>query len=126
MLKIELNEREELSEYGGSGKVKDMQRRNIIVRLEKCRNKNKEFYNKHPDLLKELDYKIEALKNGVDYKIENANWTVAYVGGKLRDANIGFKETNRGLIEYKDTMTIEIAKEVYSKFREIPHFKNQK
>ena len=126
MLKIELNEREELSEYGGSGKVKDMQRRNIIVRLEKCRNKNKEFYNKHPDLLKELDYKIEALKNGVDYKIKNANWTVAYVGGKLRDTNIGFKETNRGLIEYKNTMTIEIAKEVYSKFRENPHFKNRK
>ena len=106
--------------------MKDMQRRNIIVRLEKCRNKNKEFYNKHPDLLKELDCKIEALKNGVDYKIENANWTVAYVGGKLRDTNIGFKETNRGLIKYKDTMTIEIAKEAYSKFREIPHFKNQK
>ena len=106
--------------------MKDMQRRNIIVRLEKCRNKNKEFYNKHPDLLKELDYKIEALKNGVDYKIENANWTIAYVGGKLRDTNIGFKETNRGLIKYKNTMTIEIAKEVYSKFREIPHFKNQK
>ena len=126
MLKIELNEREELSEYGGSGKVKDMQRRNIIVRLEKCRNKNKEFYNKHPDLLKELDYKIEALKNGVDYKINDANWTVAYIGGKLRDANIGFKETNRGLIEYKNTMTIEIAKEVYSKFRENPHFKNRK
>ena len=126
MLKIELNEREELSEYGGSGKVKDMQRRNIIVRLEKCRNKNKEFYNKHPDLLKELDYKIEALKNGVDYKINDANWTVAYIGGKLRDANTGFKETNRGLIEYKNTMTIEIAKEVYSKLRENPHFKNRK
>ena len=59
-----------------------MQRRNIIVRLEKCRNKNKEFYNKYPNLLKELDYKIEALKNGVDYKIKNANWIVAYVGGK--------------------------------------------
>ena len=106
--------------------MKDMQRRNIIVRLEKCRNKNKEFYNKYPNLLKELDYKIEALKNGVDYKIKNANWTVAYVGGKLRDTNIGFKETNRGLIKYKNTMTIEIAKEAYSKFREIPHFKNQK
>lgn len=46
--------------------MKDMQRRNIIVRLEKCRNKNKEFYNKYPNLLKELDYKIEALKNGVE------------------------------------------------------------
>ena len=106
--------------------MKDMQRRNIIVRLEKCRNKNKEFYNKYPNLLKELDYKIEALKNGVDYKIKNANWTVAYVGGKLRDTNIGFKETNRGLIKYENTMTIEIAKEAYSKFREIPHFKNRK
>ena len=48
--------------------MKDMQRRNIIVRLEKCRNKNKEFYNKHPDLLKELDYKIEALKMGLTIK----------------------------------------------------------
>ena len=36
------------------------------------------------------------------------------------------KKTNRGLIKYKDTMTIEIAKEVYSKFREIPYFKNRK
>ena len=106
--------------------MKDMQRRNIIVRLEKCRNKNKEFYNKYPNLLKELDYKIEALKNGVDYKIKNANWIVAYVGGKLRDTNIGFEETNRGLIKYKNTMTIEIAKEVYSKFREIPYFENRK
>ena len=48
--------------------MKDMQRRNIIVRLEKCRNKNKEFYNKYPNLLKELDYKIEALKMGLTIK----------------------------------------------------------
>lgn len=41
--------------------MKDMQRRNIIVRLEKCRNKNKEFYNKYPNLLKELDYKEDII-----------------------------------------------------------------
>ena len=47
-------------------KVKSSQRDNIIARLERCRDKNKEFYKRHSDLLEELSYKINALKNGAD------------------------------------------------------------
>ena len=43
-------------------KVKSEQRDNIIARLESCRDKDKEFYKRHSDLLEELNYKINALK----------------------------------------------------------------
>ena len=91
--------------------MEDRQRDNIIARLERCRDKNKEFYKRHTDLLEELNYKINALKNGADYEIKDVGWVVGYVGGKIRDTNLSFNEGKA--IQYKNTMTVERAKEIY-------------
>ena len=80
--------------------MKSKQRDSIIARLESCRDKNKEFYKRHSDLLEELNYKINALKNGVDYEIKDVGWVVGYVGGKIGEND-------------DDKMTEERAKEIY-------------
>ena len=80
--------------------MKSKQRDSIIARLESCRDKNKEFYKRHSDLLEELNYKINALKNGADYEIKDVGWVVGYVGGKIGETNY-------------DKMTEERAKEIY-------------
>ena len=90
----------------------DKERRNIIKRLEKCRRSHQEFYKNHPDLLEEITYKINALKDGVDYEIKDAGWVVGYVGGKIRDTNLSFDKEVK-TIKYKSTITEEIAKESY-------------
>lgn len=56
----------------------------IIERLENLKAKNKDFYKRHPELLKQVNLKIKALKSG-DYEIVNANWIIAYIGGKIVD-----------------------------------------
>ena len=80
--------------------MKSKQRDSIIARLESCRDKNKEFYKRHSDLLEELNYKISALKSGADYEIKDVGWIVGYVGGKIGEAD-------------DDKMTKERAKEIY-------------
>ena len=76
------------------------QRDNIIARLESCRDKNKEFYKRHSDLLEELNCKIDALKSGADYEIKDVGWIVGYIGGKIGETD-------------DDKMTEERAKEIY-------------
>ena len=80
--------------------MKNSQRDNIIARLEKYRDTNEEFYKRHADLLEELNYKINALKNGADYAINDAGWVVGYTVGKIGETN-------------SDRMTEERAKEIY-------------
>ena len=80
--------------------MKSKQRDSIIARLESCRDKNKEFYKRHADLLEELNYKINALKNGANYEIKDVGWVIGYVGGKIGETD-------------DDRMTEERAKEIY-------------
>ena len=80
--------------------MKSRQRDSIIARLESCRDKNKEFYKRHSDLLEELNCKINALKNGVGYEVKDAGWVIGYVGGKIGETD-------------DDKMTEERAKEIY-------------
>ena len=80
--------------------MKSEQRDNIIARLERCRDKNKEFYKRHSDLLEELNCKIDALKSGADYEIKDSGWIVGYIGGKIGETD-------------NDRMTEERAKEIY-------------
>ena len=80
--------------------MKSKQRDSIIARLESCRDKNKEFYKRHSDLLEELNYKINALKNGADYEIKDVGWIVGYIGGKIGETD-------------DDKMIEERAKEIY-------------
>ena len=95
--------------------MQDTQRHNIIARLEKCRAKNEEFYKKYPDILEELNYKINALKNGDDYEVKDAGWIVGFMGGKIRDTNFKYNKDKIELIKYKNTITEENAKEIYKK-----------
>ena len=80
--------------------MKSKQRDSIIARLESCRDKNKEFYKRHSDLLEELNYKINALKNGADYEIKDVGWIIGYIGGKIGETD-------------DDKMIEERAKEIY-------------
>ena len=94
----------------------DKERRNIIKRLEKCRRSHQEFYKNHPDMLEEITFKINALKNDADYEVKDAGWVVGYVGGKIRDTNLSFDKEVK-VINYKNTITEEIAKEVYENLK---------
>ena len=94
----------------------DKERRNIIKRLEKCRRSHQEFYKNHPDMLEEITYKINALKNGTEYEVKDAGWVVGYVGGKIRDTNLSFEKEVK-VIKYKNTISEEIAKEVYENLK---------
>ena len=80
--------------------MKSKQRDSIIARLERCKDKNKEFYKRHPNMLEELNCKINALKNGADYEIKDVGWIVGYIGGKIGETD-------------NDRMTEERAKEIY-------------
>ena len=80
--------------------MKSSQRDNIIARLERCRDTNEEFYKRHSDLLEELNYKINALKNGADYEIKDVGWIIGYISGKIGETD-------------DDKMTEERAKEIY-------------
>ena len=80
--------------------MKSRQRDDIIARLENCKDKNKEFYKRHPNMLEELNCKINALKNGADYEIKDVGWVIGYVGGKIGETD-------------DDKMTEERAKEIY-------------
>ena len=93
--------------------MKNRQRNDIIARLEKCRDNNEEFYRRHSDLLEELNYKINALKSGADYEIKDAGWVVGYVGGKIRETNCKYNKGKIEVIEYKNKITEERAKEIY-------------
>ena len=80
--------------------MKSKQRDSIIARLERCKDKNKEFYKRHPNMLEELNCKINALKNGADYEIKDVGWIIGYIGGKIGETD-------------DDRMTEERAKEIY-------------
>ena len=95
----------------------DKERRNIIKRLEKCRRMHQEFYNNHPDMLEEITYKINALKNGAEYEVKDAGWIVGYVGGKIRETNFKYNNGKNEVIKYKNTITEEIAKESYKNLK---------
>ena len=95
----------------------DKERRNIIKRLEKCRRSHQEFYRNHPDMLEEITYKINALKDGVDYEVKDAGWVVGYVGGKIRETNFKYNNGKNEVINYKNTITEEIAKETYKNLK---------
>ena len=92
------------------------ERRQLIKRLEEYKYKHKEFYKTHPDFLEELNAKIYALKNGNEYTIKDANWVICYVGGKMRDTRTGF---DNKIVNFKNTMTIEVAKKVYKNLKHI-------
>ena len=82
--------------------MKSKQRDSIIARLERCKDKNKEFYKRHPNMLEELNCKINALKNGVNYEIKDVGWIIGYIGGKIGETNDDRKTEERAKEIYKE------------------------
>lgn len=87
-------------------------RQEIIQRLENLKSSHKDFYIRRPELLEQLNSKIDALKSGVDYKIRNANWVIAYTWGNSAELQTldSTRETTLGQVKNK-IMTVDMAKE---------------
>lgn len=89
----------------------------ILTRFYKLKNDNKEFYERHPDLLKQLNMKIKALEEN-EYKIVDASWTIAYVGSLIVNEQI---MTGKEMVlkerKGKQNLTIEQAKEITDEFK---------
>lgn len=89
----------------------------ILTRFYKLKNDNKEFYERHPDLLKQLNMKIKALEEN-EYKIVDASWTIAYVGSLIINEQIMIgKEMVLKERKGKQNLTIEQAKEIADEFK---------
>lgn len=89
----------------------------ILTRFYKLKNDNKEFYERHPDLLKQLNMKIKALEEN-EYKIVDASWTIAYVGSLIINEQIMIgKEMVLKERKGKQNLTIEQAKEITDEFK---------
>lgn len=89
----------------------------ILTRFYKLKNDNKEFYERHPDLLKQLNMKIKALEEN-EYKIVDASWTIAYVGSLIVNEQIMIgKEMVLKERKGKQNLTIEQAKEITDEFK---------
>lgn len=89
----------------------------ILTRFYKLKNDNKEFYERHPDLLKQLNMKIKALEEN-EYKIVDASWTIAYVGSLIVNEQIMIgKEMVLKERKGKQNLTIKQAKEIADEFK---------
>lgn len=69
------------------------ERQKGIDRLETARDKQEAagFREKHPEIINELDNKIEGLKNGADYEVkdktEDLKTSIVYTGGQIPEIN---------------------------------------
>lgn len=94
----------------------------IIERLERAKERglNNGLYKRYPELLESINYKIEALKNGLEYNIidktELLKTAISYNGGKLRDCNISYINGKSKLIKYKNSMTWKVAESISKAF----------
>lgn len=89
----------------------------VLTRFYKLKNDNKEFYERHPDLLKQLNIKIKALEEN-EYKIVDASWTIAYVSSLIVNEQIMIeKKMTLKERKGKQNLTIEQAKEIADEFK---------
>lgn len=63
----------------------EKKRQESLQRLERLRNDKADFYKRYPNLLEQLEKKIEALKSGTGYKIKNVQYLIPYIFGKTVD-----------------------------------------
>ena len=57
----------------------EKKRQESLQRLERLRNDKADFYKRYPNLLEQLEKKIEALKSGTGYKIKNVQYLLLKV-----------------------------------------------
>lgn len=82
----------------------------LINRLENLKDKYPNFYKEHPDLLEQLNKKIDAIKND-NYEIKDAGYVVAYIGGNVTNTQM-YTNKNKN-----KEFTIEDAKILYEEFK---------
>lgn len=97
----------------GGGYMKE--RKEMIKRLKRCRDNNKEFYKRYPKLMKQLELKIKCIEQNKEYKVVSAGWIIPYVGAKMKDyQQIGINEGALcDTVGYSD-YTVEDAKKVFN------------
>ena len=90
------------------------ERLQIIERFEKLKENNQDFYKRNPRLLEQLDRKIEGLKLGCDYTVENAQWVIGYIGAQITNYQVVDFERQILLNRFrKNTLTQGQAKEMF-------------
>lgn len=60
----------------------EKKRQEVLQRLEKLKIDRADFYKRYPNLLEQLEKKIEALKSGTGYKIKNVQCLIPYTFSK--------------------------------------------
>lgn len=91
------------------------ERNKIISRLKKLITNNKDFYERHPDLLQQVENKIKLLEKGYDYKIVNAGWVIPYTWGSsvgLQKIDKNGKILLRDVKKTENKITVDLAKEI--------------
>lgn len=91
------------------------ERNKIISRLKKLITNNKDFYERYPNLLQQVENKIQLLEKGYDYKIVNAGWIIPYTWGSSVELQKIDKDGKILLRDVKNTenkMTVDLAKEI--------------
>ena len=80
----------------------EKKRQEALQRLEKLKIDRADFYKRYPNLLEQLEKKIEALKSGTGYKIMNAQYLIPYIGGKVTSIQILDIEGEKTLSQIKN------------------------
>ncbi|MEG1597498.1 MAG: hypothetical protein RR359_04415 [Bacilli bacterium] len=94
-----------------------MERQEVINRFENLKINNEDFYIRHPNLLNTLNAKIEGLKLGCDYKIEDGGWVVGYVWGNSVGCQMIDDTTTLDDVKHQK-MSVDLAKDIYrTKFK---------
>lgn len=61
----------------------EKKRQEALQRLERLKKEKTDFYKRYPNLLEQLEKKIEALKSGTGYKIKNVQYLIPYTFSKI-------------------------------------------
>lgn len=62
--------------------IMEKKRQEALQRLERLKKEKTDFYKRYPNLLEQLEKKIEALKSGTGYKIKNVQYLIPYTFSK--------------------------------------------
>ena len=90
-----------------------LKRKEAIERLENLKTIHPAFYERHPDILRDLDKKIAALKNNKNYEIVNAQYIIPYVFAQTYSFQMIHEHLTLGDVS-KKTYTIEDAKQSFN------------
>lgn len=92
----------------------EKKRQEALQRLERLKKEKTDFYKRYPNLLEQLEKKIEALKSGTGYKIKNVQYLIPYTFSKTVTIQMLDIEGKKRLGQIKNqNFTIEDAKRAF-------------